>query len=499
MNNSHYGFGLAVSAGRIRLAAAGADHKLIKKEEALPLSFIDEKGVTRPFGITDWLSNYQVICTTKNGEFEHRDTNVILTQTVKKVIERMHADVHENIESILVPVPHALSEKKRFLLQTVIRKAGPEVQFINEDRAMMVANPDVINHDSLLIFNLRADAVEISYYQNKTGVLKQVEIETFENSGRNDIDRRLILSLGNTSEINLPWKQMEGLYDAVAQSQRKWRPPSTLTVDPVRLPQGFSSQISSDTVLAIFEEVLGPAYFATQKMITQYKQRPKIVLLSRLPVSIPIIRLLQQSTGAEVVLQGRDRLLHGAANYARTLPGKNQAPSPDPAPKVKLVKLETPETPAPEKKHSNSIQKSSPLRKTTASTIEDVRRVMHRVIKALEPCDTEQIDHMIPGLLEVSEELGARALNLWAKKLSDNHEFEKAYGIYKRYWRKNGGYAYLGGQAAGLCLAQARAAFQKGQHKSAKRWCNRGLRFNPTNKEWVQTFRAIKQQINRNK
>jgi hypothetical protein len=95
----------------------------------------------------------------------------------------------------------------------------------------------------------------------------------------------------------------------------------------------------------------------------------------------------------------------------------------------------------------------------------------------MEPLDPEQIRSLIPQINLAFEEFLAKALDQAARKLSDRHEFDKAYKIYEKNWKKKSGFESLGGPAIGLCLAQARYALKQGKRPEVRRWSKRGLQF----------------------
>jgi hypothetical protein len=179
----------------------------------------------------------------------------------------------------------------------------------------------------------------------------------------------------------------------------------------------------------------------------------------------------------------QERVLEGAARHAWKARGMKTITCP---PGVRLPEM-IPFPNGRRSRHENHLERPSidlvkllnlPERDTSElNWVRGIKDFLDQIIHVMESLDPEQIQSLIPQINLAFEEFLAKALDQAARKLSDGHEFDKAYKIYEKNWKKKSGFEFLAGPAIGLCLAQARYALKQGKRPEVRRWSKRGLQF----------------------
>lgn len=501
------GVALEVSSSEVRVAVAYDEtvvQPLVRLE--LPAFYVPQKkyGSVMPASISDWLSPLKIQIAVDNNKLEEFAANERLQQVIETLFSKVQEHLENRVDFVCATVAPSLAERDRSRLRTILQDLGFEVQLLNEDQALFKAFDRLRCNESILIYNLLSRSVEISWHRLSGQSLKLECLEVPENCGLDVLDIRLLSALfEGTKQHSLPVPLVHSLFQAVRRQRRSWEPGQDLKIS-VDMPEGVGNySLSTERVGRIFESFLGQSFVTVRRMISHWTPTPFTIYLGTSPYMPYITTHLQQVVGGEVLFIDRNKVIEGAALYARE---KSGIASIDYNSGMKLP--EVIEFPMSKKTSDNRPAQllsdfsnySKPLGKDALESVlvNTIQKHLDEIFQAMEPLSAGDIQSLIPAIRLTFEEFLVQGLDHAANKLIRQHKFEEALKIYSSYWKEKRGFQRLAPRAVGLCLDQAKIALRQKKPSTviqAKHWVKKGLEFDSNHPELL----AIKRELRRKK
>lgn len=503
-NDTGLGVGLEVSSTDVRSAI------FCKEATFQPLVYAGlpsvykpwtELGGFKPASLSDWLNPSRLQIHTDNRKGSEVITNDILRHLIKLVLSRAKERLGAKVDYICATVVASMSERERSRLRASIQELGFDVELLNEDQALLKAHQTLHEAQSLLIYNLLSNSIEITWYQRSGQSLSLENLECLGNCGLDDLDAELIRALLNrTPPHSLSIPQFHSMRESVRTARQAWKQGEPFKPSFDLLPGLEGTSLPGEQVTDIFEATFASSFGTVRRMTDGTNAAPVIVFLSPTP-HIPYVAFrLQQAAGGQVMTINREKVLEGAAINAWKARGRRTVDCPTSADLPDLIGFS-------EERHSHNAAPFQQPADTTSESLHPQERetkqpdllietkdYTNNILRIMEPLSAEQIQSLIPHINLIFEEFMAKAVDQAAKKIIDHHRFRDALAIYEKFWRKNGGFQRLTTSAVGLCLAQANNAMKACHWAEVKHWSRKGLQFDRNNPDLLNLKRVAKSQ-----
>ncbi len=352
---------------------------------------------------------------------------------------------------------------------------------------MLKACPELCSSSAVLIYNMRGTTVEISFYRFTGKSLRIEQLEVVEQCGVEVMEHALLATLlrGQTSKLTLD--QYHIALQDVHEACNQW-----LTGEPLRIAGKTGhvlagAELAAEEAMGALRPMLAPSFDKVRSVLPEGIS-PLVVFLSHEPHPAVVANMLQSTVGLAVRNISRERVLAGAALHASQIGGKNDIVLPDGKELPEQVELVLGQKNIVPPQGQPSPKSSPPLDPGRAA--ESLQAMLTSLAEQIGTLPLKEVEEMFPSLRLSTEEFLAKVVDLAAKKMIDKHDFSGAFKLYDSHWQRHSGFKMLEAPAVGLCLVQARTAFKKRDFNAAKRWCRRGLRFSPQNKELLNLKHA---------
>lgn len=464
------------------------DVRPLCQAELFPLyAFENKEAMPTPAGLSVWFSNREV-------PGRGRPANSILEAILSELLAKSSDLLHDPVKKVSVTVPSSLGERYRAWIRRVMHGLGYETTLFNEDQALLKSCPEFCRSSAILIYNLRGTTVDLSFYRFSGKALRIEQLEIVEKCGIDTMELALLEALLHKLDIKI---RSIGQYHAVLQTLhetcKQWSYGTPLRLSCKRNGMPYNVELPFAEAQGLIRSIFMRSFEAVRTIIPE-GITPLVVFLSPEPQPLVVSHLLESTVGVKVHNVGREKVLAGAALHAVQGNGENRNSLRNKNKKlperldIVFDNVAGSEGHVPLKNAPDRAQDLNDPDQITQS----IRSVFGSLVEQIAKLPLETIEAIYPACQVASEEFLAKIVDHSAKKMISVHDFERAFNLYNRYWRKQGGFKMLEAPAVGLCLAQARTSFNKREFKTAKRWCQRGLKFSPGNKELLNLKHIMK-------
>lgn len=485
--SSGSGVALEIAEDRLRLIAAlGEDSFEELDSEPMDTFFLPVKEFKTPrrANLADWLSETQLDYIDANGKLSRKTARERLVQKMGVLLGRARKRIQPPPGLVKIVVPSSLTEKNRFHLVDSMRAVGLEAGLVNEERALVLRRPH-LSRRPLLVFSLSESFINISWFETENGSQSLRSLEVEPKCGVDYITLHLLESLLGKADVRLsnPNDLLRTTFN-LRLGLAHWTGSELLACTVIQDGKPRTLTLPADEARVAIDAILSPSLSTARRMIPMPAEPFQAVLLAPLLAQEMISERISHAIGAPIERMDRQLCREGAALEAWQQAGRI---SPE---------IRTPPSDQPVPAADAAPARESDAEAQTESLAAWLRAALEPVVDAFDSSGHTAMAKELPNIEWILEEFHAKLIDRMAKRLSDANRFDEAWMIYNRYFSQGGGYAYLAAPALGLCLTQARLALKSGNRSQVKKWCERGLKFNPRHADLISLKKQLKRSTN---
>ena len=312
---SGLGAGLEISTSRARLAIAQSESAVRTIVCAdLPSLYYPAYDLARPATVADWVSTLEIPYLDAGSRHQTMPAKMVFYKIVESVLAKAGEILDRPIDLIFVDAIHKMSERDRARLRSMLKDLGSDAQIMNWDLAVLKSDLDLRREQSILLYNLGRDSIEISWYKASEDTLKPLELEVIDNCGLNLILINLFKSLiSKDFKQKLSGRQFHILFRELEDAFSTWNPDETLSIPFSLSLEGLGRDIPADSVKENIWNAMGSSFAVARQILAGTSMFTPCAVITPGPCHPYFISVIQQSLGVEAKIVAYDSVINGLA------------------------------------------------------------------------------------------------------------------------------------------------------------------------------------------